>query len=482
MSIKRSSGILMPLFSLPSPYGIGDMGKEAYKFIDFLAAAGQSYWQVLPLGHTGLGASPYQSCSSYAGNPLFIDLEALCDKGLLSEDELSCAKSPCDGSDVDYDAVEKMHMRLLRLAFSRDNADISSFERENPWLHDYALFMALSLHYDNAPISEWDEPVRLRDARALREAELLLCNEISFYKYMQYLFFDQWHRLRSYAHEKGVGIIGDLPIYVSADSVEVWAEPQWFLLDDKGFPTVVSGVPPDRFSEDGQLWGNPLYDYAAMRSDGYGWWIRRIGAATKMFDVLRIDHFRAFESFWAVPKDADTAAAGKWVKAPGMELVGVLTSWFLNTDFIAEDLGTVTPEVRQLLSDSGLPGMEVLEFAFDGGDSVYLPHRHRENAVCYVGTHDNAPLSLWLKTENERHLRFASDYLGTDELHGAVMRAGLASVSKLFIAQIQDWLHSDKRTNVPGTVGGNWCMRLAENELTPALAEKIFRLTKLYGR
>lgn len=482
MSIKRSSGILMPLFSLPSPYGIGDMGKESYKFIDFLAASGQSYWQVLPLGHTGLGASPYQSCSSYAGNPLFVDLEDLSDRGLLTKAELYGARSPRDGSNIDYDSVEEKHMRLLRLAFSRDITDISDFERENPWLRDYALFMALRKHYDYAPMTEWDDAVRLRESRALEEMSLLLSEDAAFYKYVQYLFFDQWHRLRSYAHEKGIGIIGDLPIYVSADSVEVWAEPQWFLLDEKGFPTVVSGVPPDRFSEDGQLWGNPLYDYAAMKADGYGWWIRRIGAAARMFDVLRIDHFRAFESFWAVPKDALTAAEGKWVKAPCMELVGVLTSWFSDTDFIAEDLGTITPEVRQLLSESGLPGMEVLEFAFDGGDSAYLPHRHRENAVCYVGTHDNAPLSLWLKTEKSEHLRFASDYLGSDDLHTAIMRAGLSSVSKLFIAQMQDWLHSDKRTNVPGTVKNNWRMRLADNELTPALAEEILKLTRLYGR
>lgn len=483
MSIKRSSGILMPLFSLPSPFGIGDMGKAAFEFIDFLHSAGQSYWQVLPMGHIGSGASPYQSCSSFAGNPLFIDLEELLELGLLTEDELFSAKAPCDGSPVDYDRVEREHMRLLRLAFLRDCADISDFERDNPWLCDYALFMALRGHFEDVPISGWDEDIRLRKSDALRAMTLLLSEDIAFFKYIQYVFFRQWDRLRAYAHEKGIGIIGDLPIYVASDSVDVWAEPQWFLLDEKGFPTLVSGVPPDCFSEEGQLWGNPLYDFEAMKKDGYGWWIRRIGAASKLFDVLRIDHFRAFESFWAVPKDAENAICGKWIKGPGMELVGVLTSWFNGMDFIAEDLGTITPEVNALLRDSGLPGMEVLEFAFspDGG-SAYLPHRHRENAVCYTGTHDNAPLSLWLKTEGSAVLDFASRYLGSDDLHTAVMRAGLSSVSRLFIAQLQDWLQLSDRTNVPGTVGGNWCWRLPMGSLTSEMADKIRKCTKLYGR
>ncbi len=483
MSIKRSSGILMPLFSLPSPYGIGDMGNAAYEFIDFLRASAQGYWQLLPMGHIGEGASPYQSLSSFAGNPLFIDLEELLDLGLLTEDELCSAKAPCDGSPVSYDKVECDHIRLLRLAYSRDDVDMSRFEAENPWLCDYALFMALWEHFGHAPLTDWDEDIRLRRSSALERMSFALSEDVGFYKYLQYIFFRQWNRLSEYAHSKGIRLIGDLPIYVSVDSVDVWAEPQWFLLDEKGYPTEVSGVPPDCFSEEGQLWGNPLYDFEAMKRDGYGWWIRRIGAASKLFDVIRIDHFRAFESFWAVPSTAKTAVNGKWVKAPGMELVGVLTSWFNATDFIAEDLGTITPEVNALLRDSGLPGMEVLEFAFspDGG-SAYLPHRHRENAVCYTGTHDNAPLSLWLKTEDKSTLDFASRYLGSDELHTAVMRAGLSSVSRLFVAQMQDWLRRDDRTNVPGTVGGNWCWRLSEGSLTSELSEKIRKYTKLYGR
>lgn len=482
MSIKRSSGILMPLFSLPSPYGIGDLGKSAYEFVDFLSASGQSYWQLLPTGHIGVGNSPYQSCSSFAGNPLFIDLDELHTLGLLSLDEISTAKVPPDGEPVDYAAVERTHMGLLRLAYERDNCDISDFEHREPWVLDYALFMALREHFGNVPLTDWDEDIRLRSPKAISKAKESLAHEIGFYVYLQFVFFRQWDRLHAYAGLNGIGLIGDMPIYVAGDSVDVWAEPQWFLLDEKGFPTEVSGVPPDCFSKDGQLWGNPLYDFAAMKKDGYGWWIRRVGHASRMFDVLRIDHFRAFESFWAVPKDALTAAEGKWVKAPGMELVGVLTSWFSGTDFIAEDLGTITPEVRSLLCESGLPGMEVLGFAFDGSDSAYLPHRHRENAVCYTGTHDNAPLSLWLKEESVSVLSFASEYLGSDDIHTAVLRAGLSSVSKLFIAQIQDWLHSDKRTNTPGTVGDNWSMRIAAEELSPALAEKIRKLTKLYGR
>ena len=483
MNIKRSSGILLPLFSLPSPYGIGDMGKKAYEFIDFLKSAGQSYWQVLPLGHIGCGASPYQSCSSFAGNPLFIDLEELCTLGLLSEDELGSARRPCDGSNVDYGDVTETHMRLLRLACERDTGDISDFERSNPWLSDYALFMALQKHFGGAPLSDWDDDIRRRQPHAVERYTELLSDDILFYKRVQLYFFRQWDRLRSYAHENGVGIIGDLPIYVAADSVDVWREPQWFLLDAKGFPTEVSGVPPDLFSKDGQLWGNPLYDYDAMKADGYGWWIRRIGAASRMFDVLRIDHFRAFESFWAVPADAETAVDGRWVKAPGMELVGTLTSWFSSTQFIAEDLGIITQEVRKLLSDSGLPGMTVLEFAFDpDGGRAYLPQRHGRPSVCYVGTHDNAPIQSWLSEEAPERLRFAREYLGTDDLRSALMRAGMASVSDLFVAQMQDWLHSGTRTNTPGTVGGNWCLRLKSGDLTDSLAAEIYEYTRIYGR
>ena len=483
MNIKRSSGILLPLFSLPAPYGIGDLGKKAYEFIDFLKSAGQSYWQVLPLGHIGCGASPYQSCSSFAGNPLFIDLEELCALGLLSEDELGSARRPCDGSNVDYGDVTETHMRLLRLACERDTGDISDFERSNPWLSDYALFMALQKHFGGAPLSDWDDDIRRRQPHAVERYTELLSDDILFYKMVQLYFFRQWDRLRSYAHENGVGIIGDLPIYVAADSVDVWREPQWFLLDAKGFPTEVSGVPPDLFSKDGQLWGNPLYDYDAMKADGYGWWIRRIGAASRMFDVLRIDHFRAFESFWAVPADAETAVDGRWVKAPGIELVGTLTSWFSSTQFIAEDLGIITQEVRKLLSDSGLPGMTVLEFAFDpDGGSAYLPHRHVRNSVCYVGTHDNAPIQSWLSEEAPERLRFAREYLGTDDLRSALMRAGMASVSDLFVAQMQDWLHSGTRTNTPGTVGGNWCLRLKSGDLTDSLAAEIYEYTRIYGR
>lgn len=481
MSIKRSSGILMPLFSLPSPYGIGDMGKAAFEFVDFLRDSGQSYWQLLPMGHIGEGASPYQSCASNAGEPLYIDLSELCSLGLLTEDELSSAETAADGSPVCYETVSASHMRLLRLAYERDNCDLTEFERVNPWVSDYALFMAIKANLGGAALFDWPTELRLRNADAMRKIGTELKDEINFYKYLQYVFFRQWDRLKRYAHENGILLIGDMPIYVAADSVDVWAEPQWFLLDEKGYPTEVSGVPPDCFSEEGQLWGNPLYDFEAMKRDGYGWWIRRIGAAKRMFDVLRIDHFRAFESFWAVPNDAATAVEGRWVKAPGMELVGTLTSWFSDMDFIAEDLGTITDEVRRLLHDSGLPGMEVLEFAFDGTQSAYLPHNHRENAVCYIGTHDNAPLSLWLKSEDKAVLSNAEAYLGGD-LMTTMLRAGLSSVSKLFVAQMQDWLCIDDRTNIPGTVSGNWCWRLPEGSLTSELSEKICKYTKIYGR
>ena len=491
--IKRSSGILMPIFSLPSPYGIGTMGAAARDFVDFLSEAGQSWWQILPVGPTSYGDSPYQSPSTFAGNPYFIDLDLLVEDGLLEQSEIDALDWGSDPERVDYALLYQNRYILLQKAtdrgFQRDEDKVAAFERENAaWLPDYALFMALKRHFSMQCWLEWPEDIRLRQAASMDRYRALLDEDIRLFTYIQYLFFTQWTALRDYAHEKGVGIIGDMPIYVALDSVDVWAEPHYFQLDEKGFPTAVAGVPPDYFSEDGQLWGNPLYDYDAMQKDGYGWWIRRVDGAAKLYDIIRIDHFRGFESYWSVPYGEPTAKNGEWVKGPGMSLVGVLKNWFANIRFIAEDLGYPAPEVVQLLADSGFPGMKVLEFAFDSKDSSdYLPHTYPRNCVCYAGTHDNETVAGWLAGADPDDLAKAVAYLGLNEEEGRVwglLRGGMSSVANLFVAQMQDYLELDNtaRMNTPGSTAGNWLWRMSADATTPALAEKIAALTKLYDR
>ena len=417
--MNRSSGILMPIFSLPSPYGIGTLGKAAYDFADFLAEAGQHYWQMLPLGPTSYGDSPYQSFSTFAGNPYFIDPDLLVEDGLLTKQEVKAYRWGSDPRHVDYGKLYENRLDLLKKAaergWMRDSGAVAGFTEKNAsWLPDYALFMALKRHFGMKPWQEWpDEAVRLHDPAALARYRELLREDVELFTYIQFLFFRQWTALKSYINSLGIGIIGDLPIYVAMDSADVWAERSMFRLDSRGVPTEVAGVPPDYFSKDGQLWGNPLYDYDAMKRDGFGWWIRRIDGAGKLYDVIRIDHFRGFESYWAVPYGETTAKNGRWVKGPGMALVGVLTGWFPQLEFIAEDLGYPTPEVAQLLRDSGLPGMKVLEFAFDSRDtSSYLPHSYGENCICYTGTHDNSPLALWRQEADPADIAFAKEYLG----------------------------------------------------------------------
>ncbi len=490
--VKRSSGILMPVFSLPSPYGIGTLGAAARDFVDFLAAAGQRWWQMLPVGPTAYGDSPYQSPSTYAGNPYLIDLDMLVEDGLLQQTEIDALAWGDDPERVDYGQLYNSRYILLEKAaargYARDKAEVDTFVAQNAWLPDYALFMALKRHFDMRCWLEWPEDVRLRKAAALDKYRALLAEDIRLFTYIQYLFFKQWTALRDYAHQQGIGIIGDMPIYVALDSVDVWAEPEGFQLDEKGFPTAVSGVPPDYFSEDGQLWGNPLYDYEAMQKDGYAWWIRRVDGASKLYDIIRIDHFRGFESYWSVPYGEKTAKKGKWVKGPGMSLVGVLKNWFANIRFIAEDLGYPSPEVVQLLADSGFPGMKVLEFAFDSKDSSdYLPHTYPRNCVCYAGTHDNETVAGWLDGADPDDRAKADAYLGLNEQEGYVwglLRGGMSSVADLFVAQMQDYLELDNtaRMNTPGLAEGNWQWRMRADALTPALAEKIAAMTKMYDR
>ena len=491
--MDRASGILLPISALPSSYGIGPLGNAAYAFADFLHAAGQKYWQLLPLGPTSYGDSPYQSFSTFAGNPYFIDLDLLAEEGLLDKEDLAAADWGNDPRYVDYGKIYEVRFDVLRRAFlrgrERDREAVERFQAENPWLKNYALYMAVKAHFGMKSWLEWpDEAIRVRAPEAVARYEKELAEDVAFYTYLQYLFFKQWGELREYIHSLGIRIIGDLPIYVAMDSADVWAEPEFFQLGEGNIPTEVSGVPPDYFSADGQLWGNPLYDYDRMRQDGFGWWIRRVEGASRLFDVIRIDHFRGLESYWAVPYGAETAREGRWRKGPGMDLVGVLTQWFHGLDIIAEDLGFLTPEVHQLLRDSGLPGMKVLEFAFDAREpSNYLPHTYERNCVCYVGTHDNETVMQWREQADRADVTFARKYLGLNEaegFHWGMIRGGMSSVADTFVAQMQDYLGlgAEGRMNTPGTLGNNWRWRLLPGEASPALARKIRQYAHMYGR
>ena len=491
--MKRSCGILMPISSLPSPYGIGSLGKAAYEFVDFLDEAKQGWWQILPVGPTSHGDSPYQSFSTYAGNPYFVDLDILCEDGLVTQEELDAVDWGSDPKRVDYEKIYQGRFVILKKAMDRGWKkhvnEIQAFIDNNiSWLPDYALYMAVKRHFGMKAWTGWDEDIRLRNPEAVKRYQNLLAEDMRLFAFIQFLFFQQWEKLRAYAHKKGIGIIGDMPIYVAMDSADVWSDPKSFQLDEKNVPVEVAGVPPDYFSEDGQLWGNPLYNWDAMKEDGYSWWIRRIDGASKLYDVIRIDHFRGLESYWAVPYGAKTAKDGRWVKGPGMDLMSVLISWFPNLRFIAEDLGFLTPEVHQLLKDSGLPGMKVLEFAFDSREpSNYLPHTYDSNCVCYAGTHDNPPILLWKEEADAADIEMAVRYLGLNEqesFHWGILRGGMSSVADLFVAQMQDYLGlgAGARMNVPGILGGNWQWRMKKGQIDEALAEKLANMARIYGR
>lgn len=494
MTIERSSGILMPMSSLPSPYGIGTMGKAAYEFVDFLADAGQSYWQLLPLGPTSYGDSPYSSFSTFAGNPYYIDLDMLIEDGLLEREEVLCRVWGAEPERTDYGRIYESRFAVLRLAFARGREtlqrELAEFRAENAgWIENYALYMAVKAGFGMVSWVEWpDEAIRKHERTAVEEYSQRFRDETAFYVFLQYLFFRQWSALRAYAREKNVRFIGDIPIYVALDSADVWSEPRFFQLDSDNVPVEVAGVPPDDFTEDGQLWGNPLYDWDAMAADGYGWWIRRIDGARRLYDIIRIDHFRGFESYWAVPNGDDNAINGRWRPGPGMKLVGVLTSWFSELRFIAEDLGYATPGVKKLVEDSGLPGMKILEFAFDAhGESDYLPHRCAGNSVCYMGTHDNDTVLGWLDTTEPEDRDFAARYMhitGDEGWCWGLIRTGMATASNLFVMQMQDVLElpADCRMNVPGSATGNWRWRMRPGALTEALAEKLRLYTETYRR
>ena len=488
----RSSGILMHISSLPGPYGIGTMGKQAFAFVDFLKSAGQRYWQILPLTPTGYGDSPYQSCSTFAGNHYLIDLDLLVEAGLLDPEELENIQWSRSEEKADFGLLYNNRLKVLRLAYDRfrEHSALDRFCGENrSWLPDFALFMALKDRNGGKPWYQWEEKLKLRDPGAMAQARTDLAAEIRFYCFVQYLFFKQWKALHAYAGENGMSIIGDVPIYVPLDSVEVWREPQYFQLDESRNPEAVAGCPPDAFTADGQLWGNPLYRWDVLKEEGYDWWLRRLAAAGELYDVVRMDHFRGFESYWSVPAGDDTARNGHWVKGPGMDFIDAVKKGLPELRLIAEDLGYLTQEVLDLRDGSGFPGMKVLQFGFDPKEpSNYLPHTYTQNSVCYTGTHDNLTMQQWFDTAEEEALEFARAYMRLDEEEGLVwgtIRTAFACVSDTVIVPMQDFLGlgAESRMNFPGTLSdSNWTWRAKYDIMNQTLANRILGLTRLYDR
>lgn len=491
----RTSGILMPITSLPSPWGVGTIGGEARGFVDFLARAGVSIWQVLPIVPTGYGDSPYQSFSTYAGNPYLIDLDDLASEGLLEHEEYAAVDWGHDPGRVDYGALYRGRFGVLRRAVGRLRearpAELACFcEREASWLDDYALFMALKDRHRGAPWHTWSDGLRLRRANALARTREELAEDVAFWQGVQYLFFSQWGRLHDYARAAGVRIMGDLPFYVAEDSADVWSHPEQFQLDADLRPVEIAGVPPDGFSDIGQLWGNPLFAWDRMKADGYDWWCRRIAFQLRLYDILRIDHFRGFDSYFAIPAGAVTAAGGRWRNGPGIDLFRVLEQRLGRCDIVAEDLGYLTPSVHRLLEESGFPGMRVLEFAFDtrdGSGATYLPFAYPTNCIAYVGTHDNDTALGWLETAPADDVALAREYLHLDPAEGegwGMMRAIWASAADTAVVQMQDLLGlgSEARINTPSTLGGNWVWRARPGFASRELAQRVHRQMELYRR
>ncbi|MGO5052752.1 4-alpha-glucanotransferase [Lachnospiraceae bacterium LCP25S3_G4] len=491
----RASGVLLPIASLPGPYGIGCFSKEAYKFIDQLRTAGQRYWQILPLGPTGYGDSPYQSFSTFAGNPYFIDLTALIELGLISEEECTTYDFGEDLRSIDYEKLYLSRFLILRKAYERSDikkkAEFHEFcEQNKEWLDDYALYMVVKNHFQGKSWCEWEEDIRLRTSDAINLYSKLYENDILFYKFQQYLFGMQWKKLKKYANNKGIKIIGDIPIYVAFDSADTWANPELFQFDMSCMPTTVAGCPPDGFSATGQLWGNPLYRWEYHAATGYEWWLKRIQYSYSLYDVIRIDHFRGFDEYYSIPFGHETAEHGQWIQGPGYDIFQKLNQKLGLMDIIAEDLGYLTDSVKELVKATGYPGMKVLQFAFDSREeSDYLPHNYKHNSVVYTGTHDNNTLLGWVKTISKEDRALAVDYLGAKSLDDialarGVIRLAQSSVADTCIIPIQDYLELGEaaRVNEPSTVGKNWKWRMLENEIKPELLEQMKHMTKLYGR
>ena len=494
----RRNGMLLPIASLPSPYGIGGFSKEAYEFIDLLEETGQKLWQILPLGPTSYGDSPYQSFSTFAGNPYFIDLDTLVEKGWLTKEACEASDYGDNESYIDYGRIYNSRFVLLKQAFL--NSDVLSDEKfaefckaNQHWLPDYALYMALKNQNDGKSWIEWEEEIRLRKPEAVEYYKKELEEECNFYEFLQYEFHEQWTKVKEYAHEKGIQIVGDVPIYVAFDSADTWANPELFQLDEKNLPLGVAGCPPDAFSATGQLWGNPLYNWAYHKKTGYDWWLKRIAYCFDLYDIVRIDHFRGFDEYYAIPYGDETAENGWWEKGPGIDLFRAISARLGDREIIAEDLGYMTDSVKQLVEESGYPNMKVIEFAFDerdtGNASDYLPHNYPRNCVVYTGTHDNETLLSWLEDITPAERRQVREYLnnfrdsGKDlcqDLICLVMR----SVANMCIIPMQDYLGLDNsaRMNQPSTLGKNWKWRLKEGQFTKELQKEMKTLAVRYGR
>ena len=495
----RQSGVLVPVFSLPSPYGIGSFSREAYEFVDFLAGSGQSIWQVLPMGPTGFGDSPYQPYSTFAGNPNFIDLDALADAGLLSQEEYTGLDYGSDPENVDYSKVSARHEEVLRLAYGRFrerggltcSAYLDFMKENKAWIDGYALYRSLRRAQGDREWFNWDEELRDSRSGAVRQAAAGLTDEIGYYGFQQFLFDRQWSRLRAYANARGVKIMGDIPFYVSGDSSDVWSNPDAFLLDENYQPVMVAGCPPDAFSEDGQLWGNPLYNWDTLKKRGYDWWVARLMHCFRTYDLVRVDHFRGFAAYFAIPADAKTAREGHWVEGPGKAVFEAVNRAFGGPcPIVAEDLGIITDDVRALLDDCGFPGMKVLQFAFSGEpENTYLPYNVERRAVIYTGTHDNETTCGWIAGLDDWHRDFVRRYANSlytsyEAFTWDFIRMAMGSVCEWCIVPLQDYLVMDNRArvNTPGTVDINWKWRLRPHTLSEDLRRSMYALTQLYGR
>lgn len=493
----RRSGILLPISSIPSEYGIGAFSKEAYEFVDFLKAAGQKIWQILPLGQTGYGDSPYQSFSTFAGNPYFIDLVTLIEEGYLTKADCDKCNFGTNPEYVDYEKVYLSRFKVLEKAYETALSDgiegdkeYKKFVKDNAyWLDDYALYMAVKVSFDNVCWIEWDEDIRLRKPEAIESYTKRFAYEIGFYKFQQFLFQKQWFALKKYANKQGVEIVGDIPIYVAFDSADTWANPKLFQLDKDNFPVGVAGCPPDAFSETGQLWGNPLYDWDYHKKTKYAWWMQRIGYCYELYDIVRIDHFRGFDEYWFIPYGDETAVNGHWTKGPGYDLFKTMKETLGEKAVIAEDLGFLTDTVIELVKKTGFPGMKILEFAF-GTDATneYLPHNlESRNCIIYTGTHDNETVVGWYENLDEDARKYADEYLNIkegDEIHMKFISAAASSIADTMVIPMQDYLGlgNEARINTPSTLGGNWEWRLNMDSLTEELAKKIYDLNYTYGR
>lgn len=492
----RRAGVLMPIFSLPSPYGIGTLGKEAYAFVDFLKKSGQSLWQILPLGPTGYGDSPYQSFSSFAGNPYFIDLPTLIKQGLLTKEECDACDFGSNPKDIDYeklyfarfDLLQKAYKRFCQAGMNRTFGYLAFLRKEASWLDNYSLFMAVKDSFGGVNFMEWDEPIRLRKKKAVAAYKEKLSSEIGFYQFIQFLFATQWMELKKYANKNGIEIVGDIPIYVAFDSADTWANPELFQLDEDGYPTAVAGCPPDVFTAEGQLWGNPLYNWKYHKKTGFEWWVRRMQHCFELYDVVRIDHFRGFDEYWSVPYGDKNAIGGKWKKGPGYKLFATLKEELGERAIIAEDLGFITDSVRKMIAKTGYPGMKILEFGLEaGGESEHDPHNVSKNYVVYTGTHDNLTIKSWVAQLPAKNRKYAMEYLQVQDkkdLPAAIVRAAMATNADTCIIPIADYigLGKDARINEPSTLGCNWRWRLDFKYLTPELSKYIKGLTQTYRR